>query len=78
MTHNITTMTCSHISTTLHISTTIHYHEKNKKITSNNYTTMDHDENTQIRGAQGGKEFLYHTIIVSYKFLKPRTANSLG
>ena len=39
-------------------------HAKNtKKITSNNYTTMDHNENTQIRGAQGGKEFLYHTIL---------------
>ena len=37
--------------------------KKHKKITSNNYTTMDHDENTQIRGAQGGKEFLYHTIL---------------
>ena len=31
MTHNITTTTRSHISTTLYISTTLHYHEKNTK-----------------------------------------------
>ena len=37
--------------------------QKNNQSSSNNYTTMDHDENTQIRGAQGGKEFLYHTIL---------------
>ena len=38
-------------------------YKKHKKITSNNYTPMDHDENTQIRGAKGGKAFLYHTIL---------------
>ena len=67
--------TTLYISTTLHYHEGIHiWHvlfmkeafpcKKHKKmLTSNNYTTMDHDENTQIRGAQGGKEFLYHTIL---------------